>query len=116
MTMESPNFRSNPPDIQRQMLLEMRVSNEKKSVGLAYVLWFFLGLLGVHNFYLGSTGLGSFQLFGGLGSVILFFSGSPLIGVLLFCAWLVSFILDLFLIPARARRHSNSLRADFGKQ
>src|SRR5690349_1865524 len=38
---------------QEQMLIEQRVANEAKSTGLAYVLWFFLGGLGMHRFYLG---------------------------------------------------------------
>jgi TM2 domain-containing membrane protein YozV len=38
-----------------------KVSNEvtavpQKSVGTAYVLWFFLGVVGGHQFYLGKTG------------------------------------------------------------
>jgi TM2 domain-containing membrane protein YozV len=28
----------------------------QKSVGTAYLLWFFLGVLGAHQFYLGRTG------------------------------------------------------------
>ena len=36
-----------------------------KSVGVAYVLWFFLGLLGIHHFYLGKTGRGLLWLFTG---------------------------------------------------
>ncbi|SDP08646.1 TM2 domain-containing protein [Nakamurella panacisegetis] len=35
----------------------------QKSVGVAYVLWFFLGALGVHQFYLGKTGRGILYLF-----------------------------------------------------
>jgi TM2 domain-containing membrane protein YozV len=34
-----------------------------KSKGTAYLLWFFLGLLGVHRFYLGKTGTGILYLF-----------------------------------------------------
>ncbi|TDQ51629.1 TM2 domain-containing protein [Actinorugispora endophytica] len=34
-----------------------------KSVGVAYVLWFFLGALGIHKFYLGKTGLGIAYIF-----------------------------------------------------
>jgi hypothetical protein len=33
-----------------------------KSVGTAYLLWFFLGGLGVHQFYLGKTGRGVLYL------------------------------------------------------
>jgi len=29
---------------------------QQKSVGIAYLLWFFLGVLGGHQFYLGRTG------------------------------------------------------------
>jgi TM2 domain-containing membrane protein YozV len=40
-----------------------------KTVGLAYVLWFFLGFVGGHKFYLGNTKMGivyllTFGLFG----------------------------------------------------
>lgn len=40
-----------------------------KSKGVAYLLWFFLGGLSVHRFYLGKIGIGilylvTFQLFG----------------------------------------------------
>lgn len=36
-----------------------------KSKFLAYVLWFFLGLLGIHKFYLGKVGTGIIYLFTG---------------------------------------------------
>jgi TM2 domain-containing membrane protein YozV len=29
---------------------------QQKSVGIAYLLWFFLGVVGAHQFYLGKTG------------------------------------------------------------
>lgn len=42
-----------------------------KSKGVAYLLWFFLGILGIHRFYLGKVGTGLFFLFtlgwGGIG-------------------------------------------------
>ena len=34
-----------------------------KSVGVAYLLWFFLGFLGVHHFYLGKWQRGLWYLF-----------------------------------------------------
>ncbi|GAA0449633.1 NINE protein [Actinoplanes hulinensis] len=35
----------------------------QKQVGIAYVLWFFFGAIGVHKFYLGKTGLGIAYIF-----------------------------------------------------
>lgn len=40
-------------NLAKMTLIETRLSNEKKSVFLAYVLWFFFGSFGVHCFYLG---------------------------------------------------------------
>jgi TM2 domain-containing membrane protein YozV len=34
-----------------------------KSKGVAYLLWFFFGLLGVHKFYLGKVGIGILYFF-----------------------------------------------------
>ena len=35
------------------ILIEQRAANEKKSAGAAYLLWFFLGWISAHRFYLG---------------------------------------------------------------
>ena len=43
----------------------------KKSKGTAYALWFFLGLIGGHKFYLGKTGMGLFYLLAGGGFLVL---------------------------------------------
>src|SRR3569623_1563371 len=54
---------------QDRMYIEQRVSNDSKSVLVAYLLWFFLGLLSLHRFYLGRPGTAILQIFtlGGLG-------------------------------------------------
>jgi TM2 domain-containing membrane protein YozV len=54
------------------------------SLGLAYVLWFFFGLLGIHYFYMGKVGRGILWL---------------LTGGLLGIGWLT----DLFTLPAQMR-------------
>lgn len=45
-------------DTQQMMLIEQRVSNDGPSTGVAWLLWFFLGLVGGHRFYLGRGGSG----------------------------------------------------------
>ena len=55
-----------------------------KSLGVAYVLWFSLGILGVHHFYLGKVGRG-----------ILWLLTAGVFGV----GWLI----DLFTLPAQLR-------------
>lgn len=63
---------------------------------VAYVLWFFLGQLGVHRFYLGKTTTGIIQaaltVVGWL--TVFIFIGWAFLGIL--WVWL---IVDLFLIP-----------------
>lgn len=57
----------------------------QKSLGIAYLLWFFLGIFGVHQFYLGKVGRGLLYLFTG---------GIFGIGI----------IIDLFTLPAQTRQ------------
>ncbi|OIH85489.1 hypothetical protein BLJ79_09615 [Arthrobacter sp. UCD-GKA] len=72
-----------------------------KSTGVAYVLWFFLGQLGIHKFYLNQTGMGVLYLvLGVVGWATTFlFVGFLILGVL----WLLM-IVDLFLIPGRVNQ------------
>lgn len=56
-----------------------------KSVGVAYVLWFFLGVIGVHKFYLGKTGIGISYIFT--------------------LGWVgIGLLIDLFTLPSQVRR------------
>ena len=56
----------NPANI---ALAQTEYDNEKKSPGVAYALWFFLGAVGGHRFYAGDTGyaLGLLFTLGGFG-------------------------------------------------
>lgn len=62
-----------------------------KSTGVTYLLWFFFGVLGIHQFYLGKTGRG--------------------VGYLLTLGWLtVAVWIDLFTIPSQVRRVNTERR------
>ena len=77
------------------ILIEQRAANEKKSAGAAYLLWFFLGWISAHRFYLGKPVTAILQI------ISYFF----LIG---FVWWL----LDLILIPAIIDQKMEAARAD----
>jgi len=69
---------------QDQMLIEQRVTNDGPSTAVAYLLWFFLGIVSGHRFYLRRPGSAILQIL----------SYFVLIGFL----WL---LIDGFLIPAK---------------
>ncbi|MEU4218699.1 TM2 domain-containing protein [Actinoplanes sp. NPDC026623] len=53
----------------RQIQAQSAYDDVKKSAGVAFALWFFLGMLGAHRFYIGHKGVGIAMLltFGGFG-------------------------------------------------
>lgn len=82
-------------DTQQQILIEQRISNEKKSTGVAYLLWIFLGGFGAHRFYLGKVGSGVAQLILIMGGLLL---STILIGIPMVIAGGIWLLIDLFLI------------------
>jgi TM2 domain-containing membrane protein YozV len=73
----------------------------KKAAVVAYLLWFFLGLFGGHNFYLKRTGVAVTQLILSL----------TLVGMLITMFWV---LVDAFLIPGWVRTQNNLLAAQLG--
>jgi len=73
----------------------------KKTALVAYILWFFLGLFGAHNFYLGRTGVAVAQLILSL----------TIVGMVITIVWA---LVDAFLIPGWVRRQNNLLAAQLG--
>jgi len=73
----------------------------KKTALVAYLLWFFLGWFGAHNFYLRRVGVAVAQL-------ILTITG---VGFLITFFW---WIVDAFLIPGWVSRQNNLLAAQLG--
>ncbi|WP_019421496.1 MULTISPECIES: NINE protein [Paenibacillus] len=52
----------NQLDARELMLLESEMKNQGKSMLVAYILWYFLGLFGGHRFYMKKTGSAVAQL------------------------------------------------------
>jgi TM2 domain-containing membrane protein YozV len=73
----------------------------KKTPVVAYLLWFFLGLFGGHNFYLKRTGVAVAQLILSL----------TLVGMVITVIWV---IVDAFLIPGFVRDQNNLLATQLG--
>ena len=74
---------------------------EKKSLVVAYVLWFFLGYVGVHRFYLGRP-ISGLMMFGF--SAVVFLLTLVSFGFLGFLWFLVGlwWLIDALLIPGMA--------------
>lgn len=94
-------------NLQKQMLIEQRITNEKKSTAVAYILLIFLGGLGIHRFYLGRTGSASAMLVLWVLGIMTLFIG---VGVILLVIVGIWAFVDLFLIPGIIKQHSEALR------
>lgn len=88
-----------PGDAQTMMMYDIR----KKSMVLAYLLWWFLGAFGAHRFYLGRTGSAIAMLLITLCSFVLVFI---LIGVFGFVAIGIWWLIDAFLIYGIVNEHN----------
>ena len=73
----------------------------KKVPLVAFLLWFFLGLFGAHNFYLGRTGVAVTQLILSI----------TIIGMLITWVW---WVVDAFLISGWIRQQNNQLAMQLG--
>ncbi len=70
---------------------------KERELWVAYLLWFLLGLVGVHKFYVNKIGMGILYIFTG---------GIFLIG------WLI----DLFTLPSQVRNYNEEVRRLQGVQ
>jgi TM2 domain-containing membrane protein YozV len=100
-----------PPGMRHQINQSGGLSNDarmlmlyeanKKTALVAYLLWFFLGWFGGHNFYLERTGVAVTQLILSL----------TVVGLTISIIWV---LVDAFLIPGWVRRQNNLLAAQLG--
>jgi TM2 domain-containing membrane protein YozV len=99
-TSDMPNFAApgaaNPAGVSADTRLRLMFEANKKDACIAYVLWFFVGYFGAHNFYLKRTGIAVAQLILTL----------TLVGLLIVVFW---HLVDAFLIPGAVRRENNRL-------
>jgi len=72
-------------------LLNSEMPNRQKSLAVAYLLWFFLGTLGIYHFYLGNAKRGWWMV---VLSVIGFISLIVLIGIVILLGLFVVWIVD----------------------
>jgi TM2 domain-containing membrane protein YozV len=89
----------------------MRYDANKKSVVVAYVLWFFVGWLGGHRFYLKHTGTAIAMLIISLVSIPLSLLAVGALGFAVVGIWA---LVDAFLIPGMARDYNNRLITNLG--
>jgi hypothetical protein len=92
-------------------ILDSGLAKYRKSTALAYVLWIFLGGLGIHKFYIGKTGMGVFYLLLLGGLIVGTITGrsqatEPAMIVAGSCGLILGILLlvDLFTIPRQIRR------------
>jgi TM2 domain-containing membrane protein YozV len=84
----------------------MRYDINKKSMLLAYVLWWFLGTFGVHRLYLGRTVSGLAMLLTAVISIALTIVLIGFFGLIVLGAW---WLVDAFLLPGMVRQHNTRL-------
>ena len=99
--------------VQEQMLIEQRVTNEAKSVGVAYLLWFFLGGFGGHRFYLGRTGSAVVLLLLTIAGAITLVAGVGAIMLIIVGIWV---LVDAFLIPGMVTQQKQHVRSTLTQQ
>ena len=90
-------------DVSRQMMM---YDAQKKSVGVAFILWFFLGYLGAHRFYAGKTFTAISQFVLTLLGGVLAMVGVGFVFLGIVGIWL---IVDIFLLPGIIRSYNVSL-------
>lgn len=89
-------------DTQAMMIFE----SQRKSALVAYILWFFLGGIAAHRFYLGRIASAVAFLVLLFASILLLFSGVGFIGLLIIGLWI---IVDAFLIPGIVSKYNQML-------
>lgn len=84
----------------------MEYDAQKYSAVISYILWFFLGFLGAHRFYLRRVGSGLLQMaLHGVG----WLTAPIIIGWLFLALWAIWWVIDALLIPGWIREGNTAI-------
>ena len=92
--------------IETELKNELRYHASKKSVFIAYLLWFFLGTIGAHRFYVGKIPSGIIML---VLCVISWVLTLVFVGVIGFGILFVWLLVDVFLVHVYVSQHNTRL-------
>ncbi|WP_114390415.1 TM2 domain-containing protein [Notoacmeibacter marinus] len=98
---------SAPSGASADAIAMMRYDANRRSTGVAYLLWAFLGALGVHRFYLKSNIIGAVILISTLLSFVT-------VG-LTFIITAIILLIDLFMIPSLTRKRNLAVADRIGR-
>ncbi len=106
-------------------ILNIELDRRRKSVGVAYGLWFFLSWLGIHKFYLGRIATGVIYVVAPWVLIVFFFtglimaesnpeagSGTAGLSLLALLAYGVWWVVDLFTIPRQVTAYNEKLELE----
>lgn len=84
----------------QKVIIEHHYDRPPKDIVIAYVLWFFLGSIGIHRFYTGRVGSGiAMMLLNVVGWITVWF----VVGFVFFFVLGIWLFIDIFLIPGMCR-------------
>ena len=84
----------------------MRYDANKRSTGVAYLIWFFLGMAGGHRFYLRRTASAVTMLILFMASLALMVVAIGFLGLTILVVWA---LIDAVLIPGMVQGYNNRL-------
>ena len=106
------DWRDDGPRVSEDTRARLMYDANRKSVLIAYLLWFFLGFLGGHRFYMGKTGTAIAQLLMFLSAIV---TSVILIGGLIFIALIIWVLIDAFRIPGWVTAYNSYLAYRIGE-
>jgi len=98
---------------EEKMLVNSEVANNKKSVGVSYLLWFFLSSLGIHRMYLGRKFSGAMLL---ILTILGWLTFAILIGWVFLAVVAIWVLVDAFLLPGIVKAANDDLTEEFARK